>query len=84
MGADTAVQLMITVGDNPERLRNEAPFAHLCGVAPIPASSGKRDRHRLDRADDRQANWALHIITVVCMRHDERTRATWHADPPKD
>jgi hypothetical protein len=48
---------------------------HLCGTAPIPASSGKRDRHRLNRAGDRQANRALHTITIVRMRHDERTRA---------
>jgi transposase len=75
VGPDTAAQLLITAGDNSQRLRNEASFAHLCGAAPIPASSGKRDRHRLNRAGDRQANRALHIITIVRMRHDERTRA---------
>jgi transposase len=74
VGPDTAAQLLVSAGDNPERLRNEASFAHLCGVAPIPASSGKRDRHRLNRGGDRQANRALHIIAIVRMRHDQCTR----------
>ena len=59
VGVDTAGQLLVTAGDNPERLRCEAAFAHLCGVAPIPASSGRTDRHRLNRGGDRQANNAL-------------------------
>lgn len=75
VGADVAGQLLATAGDNPERLRSEAAFAHLCGVAPIPASSGRRDRHRLNRGGDRAANHALHTIVLSRMRWDERTRA---------
>ena len=74
VGPDVAGQLLATAGDNPGRLRSEAAFAHLCGVAPIPASSGRRDRHRLDRGGDRAANHALHTIVLSRMRWDERTR----------
>jgi transposase len=49
VGVETAGQLLVTAGDNPQRLRSEAAFAHLCGAAPIPASSGRTDRHRLNR-----------------------------------
>jgi len=66
--------LVVTVGDNPDRLRSERAFAHLCGVAPIPASSGKTNRHRLHRGGDRSANRALHIAVIVRMRYYERTR----------
>jgi len=59
IGVDTAGQLLVTAGDNPQRLRSEAAFAHLCGTAPIPASSGRTDRHRLNRGGDRHANNAL-------------------------
>ena len=62
-------------GQHPERLRGEAAFAHLCGVAPIPASSGKTRRHRLHRGGDRDANKALHLAVVVRMRFCPRTRA---------
>jgi transposase len=55
VGTDTAASLLITAGDNPERLKNEAAFAHLCGSAPIPASSGKTVRHRLNRHGNRDA-----------------------------
>jgi len=65
----------VTAGDNPERLRGEAAFAHLCGVAPIPASSGKTRRHRLHRGGDRAANRALHLAVVVRLRHCRRTQA---------
>ena len=65
--------------DNPDRLRSEAAFAHLCGVAPIPASTGRRGRHRLNRGGDRGANRganrALHTIVLARMSWDERTRA---------
>ncbi|WP_433232343.1 IS110 family transposase [Actinomadura formosensis] len=71
VGARTAGQLLASAGDNPERMCSEAAFAHLAGVAPIPASSGRTRRHRLDRA----ANNALHTIVLVRMRHDPRTRA---------
>ena len=59
VGVDTAGQLLVTAGDNPHRLRSEAAFAHLCGTAPIPASSGRTHRHRLNRGGDRQTNHAL-------------------------
>jgi transposase len=59
VGVDTAGQLLVTAGDNPQRLRGEAAFAHLCGTAPIPASSGRTHRHRLNRGGDRHANHAL-------------------------
>lgn len=76
MGLDTASALLVTIGDNPERLRSEAAFARLCGVAPIPASSGKTgNRHRLHRGGDRSANRALHIAVIVRMRYCPRTRA---------
>ena len=74
IGTETAGQLRVTARDNPERLVSEAAFAHLCAAAPVPASSGRTDRHRLNRAGDRQANRALHTIVVVRMRHDQRTR----------
>ncbi|MEU3620177.1 transposase [Streptomyces sp. NPDC006872] len=71
---ETAARLLAAVGDNPERLRSEAAFAHLCGVAPVPASSGRRDRHRLNRGGNRSANAALYRIAVVRMQRDHRTR----------
>ena len=71
----TAATLLVAAGDNPERLRSEAAFAHLCGVAPIPASSGKTLRHRLNRGGDRQANTALHLLAVRRMGWDPATRA---------
>jgi transposase len=75
IGNDHAGQLLVTAGQHPERLRGEAAFAHLCGVAPIPASSGKTHRHRLHRGGDRDANRALHLAVVVRMRFCPRTRA---------
>jgi len=74
VGVDTAGQLLVTAGDNPQRLRGEAAFAHLCGVAPIPASSGRTHRHRLNRGGDRQANHALWRITLVRMHCHPPTR----------
>lgn len=71
----TATQLLITAGDNPERITSEASFAMLCGAAPIPASSGKTTRHRLNRGGDRAANAALHQIAVVRLATDPTTRA---------
>jgi transposase len=59
VGLEVTGQLLTTVGDNPARIRPEAAFAHLCGVAPIPASTGKTHRHRLNRGGDRAANNAL-------------------------
>ncbi|MFE8018345.1 IS110 family transposase [Streptomyces antibioticus] len=75
IGPETAGQLLASAGDNPERMRSEAAFAHLTGVAPIPSSSGRTHRHRLDRGGDRAANNALHTIVLTRMRFDARTRA---------
>ena len=74
VGPDSAGQLLITAGQNTERLHSEAAFAMLCGVAPIPASSGKTNRHRLNRGGDRQANAALYRVVLSRMRWDPRTR----------
>ncbi|WP_033344628.1 IS110 family RNA-guided transposase [Catenuloplanes japonicus] len=75
VGPDVAAQLLITAGDNPGRLRSEAAFAMLCGVAPLPASSGRTHRHRLNRGGDRDANNALWWIAITRMGRDPRTRA---------
>jgi transposase len=75
VGTDVAAQLLTTAGDNPDRLRSEAALAHLCGAAPIPASSGRTRRHRLHRGGDRDANHALHTIALCRLRYDPRTRA---------
>jgi transposase len=75
VGTDVAGQLLVTAGDNPQRLRNEAAFAMLCGAAPLPASSGRTHRHRLNRGGDRQANAALYRIVLCRLRWDPRTRA---------
>ncbi len=64
----TAAELLLLVGDNPERIRSEGAFAKLCGACPIPASSGKTNRHRLNRGGNRQANAALHRVVVTRMR----------------
>jgi transposase len=74
VGIDTAAILLVAAGDNPQRLRSEAAFAHLCGVAPIEASSGKTIRRRLNRGGNRQANHALWRIVFTRMSSDERTR----------
>lgn len=74
-GVVTTSTLLIAAGDNPDRLRTEASFAALCGTAPIPASSGKTTRYRLNRGGDRQANWALHQIALVRLSTDSRTKA---------
>ena len=73
IGTDAASALLVAAGDNPERLRNEAAFAHLCGVSPIDASSGKQHRHRLNRSGDRQANSALWHIVITRIVYDPRT-----------
>ncbi|MET8721492.1 IS110 family transposase [Streptomyces misionensis] len=75
IGPDTAVTLLITMGDNPERLNTEASFAALCGVSPIEYSSGRRSTRRLNHGGDRQANAALHRIVFTRLRHDPRTQA---------
>jgi len=75
VGVDTAAILLVAAGDNPDRIRSEAAWAHLCGVAPIPASSGKVTRHRLNAGGNRQANHALWRIVITRMSSDPRTRA---------
>jgi transposase len=75
VGIDSAAALLVAAGDNPERLHSEAAWAHLCGVAPIEASSGKVTRLRLNRGGDRQANSALWHIVTTRMSSDPRTRA---------
>jgi transposase len=70
-----AGQLLVTAGQNIERLRGESSFSMLCGASPIPASSGKTTRHRLNYGGDRQANRALHLIAVCRLRYCQRTRA---------
>lgn len=72
---DSAAELLLVVGDNPERIRSEAALAKLCGACPVPASSGKTSRHRLNRGGHRQANAALHRILIVRMRFHEPTIA---------
>lgn len=74
VGVLSAAQLLITAGDNPSRLRNEAAFAALCGATPVDASSGKTTRKRLSRGGDRSANAALWMIAHVRMVRDPRTR----------
>lgn len=75
IGHASAAQLLLTAGDNSERLQSEASFAALCGVSPVPASSGKTTRHRLNRGGDRAANSALHIIAIGRLRTDPRTKS---------
>ncbi len=74
VGVDTAASLLVTAGDNPDRLHSEGSWAHLCGVTPLPASSGKVTRHRLNRGGDRQANAALYRVVLTRMSSDEETR----------
>lgn len=75
VGPDGAATILVTAGDNPERIRSEGSWAHLCGVTPIPASSGKTIRHRLNRGGDRHANSALHRIVLTRMSNHPETRA---------
>ena len=75
VGPDTAALLLIAAGDRPGRLRSEAAWAHMCGVAPIPASSGKTRRHRLNRGGNREANHALWRIVTTRMSAHPATRA---------
>ena len=75
VGIDTAASLLVTAGDNPDRLHAEGSWAHLCGTTPLPANSGKvTTRFRLSRGGDRQANAALYRIVLTRMSSDEETR----------
>lgn len=71
----TVAEMLILVGDNPERIKSEAALAKMCGVCPIPASSGKTNRMRLNRGGNRQANAAVYRVAIVRMRDDEQTKA---------
>jgi transposase len=73
VGADTAAEMLIVFGDNPERIHSEAAFSKLCGASPIPASSGLTNRHRLSRAGHREANAALYRAVIVRMRFHRPT-----------
>ena len=75
VGPVTAAQLLITAGDNPDRMASPAAFVALCGANPIPASSGQTVRHRLNRGGDRQANSALHTIALTRLRCHPETQA---------
>ena len=68
VGYDTAGALLCAAGDNPERLNTEGSYAALCGSSPVEISSGKTNRHRLNRAGDRNANAALWTIVMVRLR----------------
>ena len=74
-GPDTAAMLLVAAGDHPERLRSEAAWAHLCGTAPLSASSGKVTRYRLNPGGDRQANHALYRIVITRLSSHPPTRA---------
>ena len=68
VGYETAGALLVTAGDNPERIASEKSYAALCGTSPVEISSGRTNRHRLNRAGDRQANSALWVIAMVRIR----------------
>jgi transposase len=70
VGPEAAGQIIATAGENIDRLHSEAALARICGVAPIPASSGNTTRHRLHRGGDRDANSAIHLIVI--------NRLRWH------
>jgi transposase len=73
VGVEVAAVLLVAAGDNPERIKSEAAFAHMCGVTPLEASSGKVTRHRLNRGGNRQANHALYCVVITRMGSDPRT-----------
>jgi transposase len=84
IGADTAAEMLIVAGDNPQRVRSEPAWARLCGVAPIPASSGMTTRHRLNPGGHRQANAALYRTVIVRMQHHDPTKAYVAHRPGQD
>jgi transposase len=75
LGTHNTATLLVAAGENIDRFRSESSFAHLCGVAPLPASSGRTTRHRLNHGGNRQANRALHMIVIVRLRYCLQTRA---------
>jgi len=74
VGTQTASALLTAAGDNPDRLLRESSFAALCGSSPLDASSGRQQRHRLNRGGDRQANAALYIIVISRLRWEPATK----------
>jgi len=74
LGALSAAQLLLS-WSHAGRIRSEAAFAMLSGTAPVPVSSGRTDRHRLNRLGDRQLNRALHMVAVTRMRCHPATLA---------
>ena len=74
-GTHHTATLLVAAGHNIDRLNSEASFAHLCATAPVPASSGRTQRHRLNFAPNRDANRALHMIVIVRLRYSERNRS---------
>jgi transposase len=74
VGNYVAATLLVTAGDNPERLKKESSFAALCGASPLEASTGKTQRHRLNRGGTRDTNNALWTVTLIRMRNNPRTR----------
>ena len=74
-GTHHTAALLVAAGENIDRLGSEASFAHLCATAPVPASSGRTSRHRLNFAGNRAANRALHMIVLIRLRYCERTRS---------
>lgn len=74
-GTHHTATLLVAAGENIDRLGSEASFAHMCATAPVPASSGRTSRHRLNFAGNRAANRALHMIVLVRLRYCERTRS---------
>lgn len=74
VGPEAAGALLVAAGDNPQRVRSEPSFASLCGVSPLDASSGRQQRHRLNRGGDRQANCALFRVVLCRLAWDQRTK----------
>jgi transposase len=72
VGSDTAAIFLTAAGDNPGRIRSEAAWAKICGVAPVPAGSGKTNgRHRLNQGGNRQANHALWRVVLTRLGQGE-------------
>jgi len=82
VGPEVAGQLLTSAGDNPDRIISEAAFAHLCGAAPVPASSGRVHRHQLNRGGDRHANNALYIVVLDRLQVTNDRRDAVRARPP--
>ena len=74
IGVDTAAEILIVAGDNPERIHSEAAFAKLAGISPVPAGSGMTSgKHRINHGGHRQLNAAIYRTVIVRMRFHEPT-----------